>query len=77
MAKRESLKHVLNKEPKSFWVLRLKLFISNVHKQVTPYLGLVVGHKAATSFYLDLCQLQLSLVSTEGAPPNLVQTTKA
>ncbi len=63
--------------PRPFWITRLKLFISNFHAQVVPYLSRVVGYRACVNLFTDLCQMQTCLVGFGDFPPNLVARMKA
>ena len=65
------LRNVLKKNPRPFWITRLKVFCSNFHAHVFPYLNPLVGYKATTGLFIDLCQVQTHLVTLEGLPPFL------
>ena len=67
------VQNVLKPSPKPFWVTRLKIMVSDFHAKVAPYLGRVVGFRATTNLFIDLCQLELALVGGDVFPPNLSQ----
>ena len=63
------VKHVCKSNPRPSWITRLKIFVSSFHAQVVPYLSRVVGYRASVNLFLDICELQTSLIGHGEVPP--------